>query len=89
MMKVWPIIIASFATASLTALAHTYQGQPQVTGTCASIGYSSTCCPPSEDCQAKDGNCRCSADCHHYGDCCQDNHCSQSNVANDLKLKCA
>ena len=48
---------------------------PPSTGTCASIGYSTACCPRGGNCQASDGNCQCSADCHEFGDCCSDVHC--------------
>ena len=49
--------------------------QPSLTGTCASIGYATACCPPGAQCQASDGNCNCGADCHGFGDCCSDVHC--------------
>ena len=54
------------------------QGIMQPTGTCASIGYSTVCCPPGAQCEATDGDCHCSADCHLKGDCCLDAQCSQS-----------
>ena len=50
-----------------------------MSGTCASIGYSNTCCPPRINCQATDGNCHCGADCHKFGDCCMDAHCPSRN----------
>ena len=48
-------------------------------GTCASIGYSTKCCPPGESCEASDGNCKCKMDCHTYKDCCEDVFCHPSN----------
>lgn len=50
---------------------------PIVSGTCASIGYSNSCCPLSlgDECQAADGECRCDTNCHVYQDCCEDVHC--------------
>ena len=44
-------------------------------GTCASIGYSTACCPRGQNCQAANGDCFCGADCHVYGDCCTDVYC--------------
>ena len=46
-----------------------------VSGTCASINHSNSCCPPRQNCQAADGNCHCGADCHALGNCCVDAHC--------------
>ena len=46
-----------------------------VSGTCASINYTNSCCPPRRNCQAADGNCHCGADCHAMGNCCVDAHC--------------
>ena len=48
-----------------------------ISGTCASIGYTTRCCPPDEDCMAADNDdgtdaCYCSSDCHVFGDCCSD-----------------
>ena len=42
--------------------------------TCASIGYTTGCCPPDLECKATNGDthCYCSADCHNYDDCCTD-----------------
>ena len=56
---------------------------PMLTGTCASIGYSTSCCPQSSNrdiCQASDGNCNCGHDCHlsHNNDCCSDVACPSS-----------
>ena len=49
------------------------------TGTCASIGYSTKCCPLGENCTitAEDGNCKCDATCHNRNDytCCKDVFC--------------
>ena len=46
-------------------------------GTCASIGYSERCCPPGANYWASDSDCGCSADCHHFVDCCSDVSCPQ------------
>jgi hypothetical protein len=54
--------------------------QPTSTGTCASIGYSTACCPPGAECQATDGNCMCSADCRFLGDCCPDVQCPEGKT---------
>lgn len=51
-------------------------------GTCASIGYSTVCCPPGAECRASDGNCNCGADCHVFRDCCADVHCIESRWQN-------
>ena len=50
-------------------------------GTCASIGYSTKCCPPGESCEASDGNCKCSASCRsqYFNNCCEDVFCHPSN----------
>ena len=55
---------------------------PNYSGTCASIGYSTKCCPPEENCQASDGNCRCSTDCHneYLDDCCEDVFCHPGSM---------
>lgn len=51
------------------------------TGTCASIGYSTKCCPPGLDCTAKDGNCTCDTSCHNHKNlCCKDVFCRQSKL---------
>ena len=55
---------------------------PALTGTCASIGYSTACCPPDRNCQASDGNCQCGAYCHIHGDCCSDVYCPSRNYNN-------
>ena len=47
------------------------------TGSCASIGYSTVCCPPWAQCEATDGNCHCGADCRFNGDCCPDAQCPE------------
>ena len=59
------------------------------TGTCASIGYSTSCCPPSEGdaCLATDGDCSCSTDCHIFRDCCEDAHCPSRNVSQEAVLQ--
>ena len=69
-MKVLLVVAITVATITLVT-GHT--------GTCASIGYSDRCCPPGANCQASDGNCKCSADCHLYEDCCSDVSCPRSN----------
>ena len=61
---------------------------PMLTGTCASIGHSTSCCPQSsnrDDCRASDGNCYCAHDCHlsHNSDCCMDVACRSSKYAID------
>ena len=61
-------IVAAFSLAAA-------QQSTMLSGTCASIGYSTACCPPGTNCQAAGGNCQCSADCHIFGDCCQDVNC--------------
>ena len=54
-----------------------------VLGSCANIGYSTSCCPPwgGDACLATDGSCSCGTDCHIFGDCCEDVHCPSRNVA--------
>ena len=50
----------------------------QPMGTCASIGYSTACCPPGAQCRATDvGDCHCSADCRLNSDCCLDVQCPE------------
>ena len=66
---------AMCAIAVVSAVATQQVGQPALTGTCASIGYSTACCPPGARCQASDGNCNCGTDCHIFGDCCPDIYC--------------
>ena len=60
--------------------------QKQVTGTCASIGYNETCCPPYRDdwskCEASDGDCRCDAACHLFNECCSDVVCPKCKYKN-------
>ena len=50
-------------------------------GSCASIGYSTKCCPLGESCVASDGNCECSVTCHNklFNNCCEDVFCRPSN----------
>ena len=67
------LLVASITTAVTQVTA---QQTPFPSGTCASIGYSTSCCPPDINCQAADGYCQCDESCHLYGDCCQDAHCS-------------
>ena len=68
-----------------------------ISGTCASIGYTTRCCPPDEDCMAVDNSagtdpCYCSSDCHVFGDCCSDivNVCPRCkwNISNLTMLCC-
>lgn len=68
------------ATALVSSAAAQGVMQPTLTGTCASIGYSTACCPPGPvaQCRATDGNCYCGADCHVNGDCCPDAQCPES-----------
>ena len=67
----WLVATNIVAALSLAAA----QQNAMLSGTCASIGYSTACCPPDMNCQAADGNCQCGADCHTLVDCCQDVHC--------------
>ena len=65
------ILFTQCTDVGLPAMAATY------TGTCASIGYTTQCCPPDEDCTAADNiagteACYCSSDCYIYEDCCSD-----------------
>ena len=66
--------------------------QPTYSGTCASIGYSTKCCPPSsgsgDPCKASDGNCRCDGKCHseYRNDCCEDVFCI-SSTTNIIKFR--
>ena len=68
-----------------------YQQVPQSTnrhtGSCASIGYNTKCCPPYEDeddrdrlCKARDGNCYCDMLCHLSVDCCDDSACNGNKI---------
>ena len=81
----WMIIFAS-AVFVAVSLAPAYAQPPlppmapPPSGTCASIGYSMSCCPQSlnrADCRAIDGTCNCGHDCHldHNRDCCSDIAC--------------
>ena len=56
---------------------HHFIHEVSLAGTCASIGYSTACCPPGANCQAADGNCFCGVDCHIYDDCCTDVNCPE------------
>ena len=58
-------------------------------GTCASINYSDTCCPPGANCKAADGDCYCNAKCHELSDCCRDVYCPPRMlklISNQFKL---
>jgi hypothetical protein len=72
-----------FVAVSLVSI---YAQPPMATGTCASIGYDTMCCPQSPNrntCRASDGNCFCSHDCYlsHLLDCCTDVACARSKYA--------
>ena len=77
----WKIFISVFIAISLASYsAYAQPPLPPISGTCASIGYSTSCCPQSSSrntCRASDGNCNCDADCHlsHNNDCCSDVAC--------------
>ncbi len=62
------------------AIVSSAAAQGILTGTCASIGYSTACCPPGAVCRATDGNCMCSAECHFMGDCCPDVQCPEGKT---------
>ena len=64
---------------------------PSDFGTCASIGYSMSCCPQTlnrDTCRASDGNCNCGHDCHlsHNNDCCSDVACPNSKSSQILRI---
>ena len=80
----WKIFVSVFIAISLASYSAYAQPPlpplPTLTGICASIGYSTSCCPWSSNrdtCRASDGNCYCGADCHlsHNNDCCSDVAC--------------
>lgn len=82
----WPItanIVTLFLVDFISLSVHqpVYNLNPNYSGTCASVGYSTKCCPPGETCQASDGKCKCGTDCHleHLDDCCGDVFCHPSN----------
>ena len=75
----WIIVASVFVAASLAPI-YARPGPPAITGSCASIGHSASCCPRDEDCQASDGHCVCSDDCHILGDCCSDVACPRSKL---------
>ena len=84
----WLVVANIFAAVSLAA-AHQLQAsmsQMTVDGTCASIGYSTECCPPDENCQATDGDCQCGADCYEQSDCCDDVYCPSGNIIYDHSI---
>ena len=86
------LVVANIFAAVSLAAAHQLQAsvsQVLVSGTCASIGYSTACCPPDANCQAADGNCRCSADCHMFSDCCDDVYCPPGNMTMHTFNYCA
>ena len=59
---------------------------PPVTGTCASIGYDTSCCPRGADCRATDGKCNCGDDCYlsNYNDCCSDVGCPRCKYISSI-----
>lgn len=73
------LILAILFVAIISLVPAYAQIGPSLTGTCASIGYSTSCCPVNApNCQATDGNCRCGSNCHTFGDCCSDVSCPSS-----------
>ena len=46
--------------------------QNKITGICASIGHSNSCCSRGTNCRTSDGNCECGDACHVLGECCSD-----------------
>ena len=76
----WIIVASVFIAASLVPIYAQNAGGPAITGTCASIGYSTTCCPWGGNCQASDGNRGCGSDCHVFSECCSDVACPRSKL---------
>ena len=78
----WMIFASTFIAISL-APAYVQAQLPPVTGTCASIGCSTSCCPGGANCQATDGDRRCGDDCHLIinDDCCSDVACPSRKYA--------
>ena len=76
-------IVVVFLVSVLPELQAAY-GTTTYTGTCASIGYSTKCCPPGESCTATNGNCSCDASCHTNQECCKDVFCPESMIINTL-----
>ena len=81
----WMIFVSVFIAISLASDSAYAQPPmaPILSGTCASIGYSTSCCPQSSNrdtCRASDGNCYCGHYCHlsHNNDCCLDVACPRS-----------
>jgi hypothetical protein len=83
----WMIFISAVFVTSSLAPANAQPPMAGPSGTCASIGYSDSCCPrdlPREACRAASpGNCFCSQDCYlsHRDDCCMDVACARSNIS--------
>ena len=73
------MIVASLTITVFLAPAYGQQAG-QAAGTCASIDYSTACCPPSENCVVGSGSneCGCGSDCHAFDDCCSDAACPRS-----------
>lgn len=64
-------------------------GVPTTSGSCASIGYSNHCCPPSSNrtlCKATDGTCQCDTACYMYRDCCNDRACVEGKVYTNVSI---
>ena len=81
------ILAGLFATQHTTLAHENYYNIDS--GTCASINYSDTCCPPGANCKAADGECYCNAACHELSDCCRDVYCPPRMlklISNQFKL---
>ena len=78
----WMIFARIFIAISLVPAYTLLQQPPPLpsTGTCASIGYSTACCPQGTSCRATDGNCNCGNDCHQFSDCCSDVGCPRRKL---------
>ena len=74
------LILAILFVAIVSLVPAYTQIGPSPTGTCASIGYSTSCCPRGGHCQATDGNCGCGSDCHLFSNCCSDVACPSSKL---------
>ena len=78
----WIIVASAFAAIVSLVPAYAQQGAPTVSGTCASIGYSTSCCPRGGNCQASGGTCNCDDACYSVmpNDCCSDVACPRSKL---------
>lgn len=72
-MSLWLAVIACLVAASSLTTANP-------SGSCASINYSTKCCPPGGNCNATDGPCHCGSECHRLEDCCTDVFCPESKI---------